>query len=125
MKTLKVDLGGKLPNGAKSVCIFIDQVHLINGDTVTLGGRFLNYHTLEVTPLHELSEQSNEPWQPWPDDRKVTVEFPVIGVPDGTEAYALVVQPDCEIPAILAIDTGSENLWYGLPKDLKIELLNY
>ncbi|AUG85251.1 hypothetical protein FDJ20_gp049 [Vibrio phage Thalassa] len=125
MKTLRVDLGGKLPADASSVCIFIDPLNLVNGDSIEVDTDYLSYHPIEVKPLHEEHETSYDPWVCFEDPRKVKVDFPVINTTDGVTAYALVVQPEKDIEAILAVDIGGEYIWYDLPKDLKIELLNY
>ncbi|QIG60707.1 hypothetical protein VPT02_131 [Vibrio phage VPT02] len=125
MKTLKVDLGGKLPDNVLSVCIYLDHLAIVNGDSIEVGNDELLYHTLEVKPLHGEQETSDEPWKPFDAPRKVTVDFPVLMLDKGARAYALVVQPEKDLEAILVVAVGNEERWYDLPKDLKIELLNY
>lgn len=125
MKTLRVDLGGKLPEDASSVSIYIDPLNLVNGDSIEVGTGDLFYHTIEVKPLHEGHETSYAPWIRLDDQRKVKVDFPIINTMDSVTAYALVVQPEKDIEAILAVVSNGEEVWYDLPKDLKIELLNY
>ncbi|BBL19297.1 hypothetical protein KIT04_128 [Vibrio phage KIT04] len=125
MKTLRVDLGGKLPDKIAAVCIFIEPGHLLNGEQIIADRRALLFNEEEVRPLHEKEEAQNTPWCVWEDGRSIEVRLPAIKIPESITPYALVVQPGCTIEAVLAVEVDGLTCWYDLPKDLKIELLNY
>lgn len=125
MKTLTVDLGGKLPEGQVAMAIFFDHVNIINGDTIEIGIDRLSYCGAEVKFRKDGDYETGDYWAGmYEDTRIVTVEFPAIQLPKGIRAYGLIVQPDKPIEAILSVVSNEKEVWYELPKDLKIELLN-
>ncbi len=125
MKTLKVNLGGKLPENATAVCIFLEHENVLNGDHVFADRESLMFHRLEVKPRGDLP-QSDEDWQEWvKEDRQVEVQLPCLDIMDGVEVTAVVVQPGKDIEAILVVTDGVDTHWYDLPEKVKIDLINY
>ena len=97
MKTLTVDLGGKLPEGAHSLCIYLRH------KDITEGGE-----GKEVR-----------------DDRTVSIELSVIKLDEGYTGYAIVVQPtSTDLPVLVAAYDNEDKTYWFIPEDLKIELLN-
>ena len=76
MKTLTVDLGGKLPEGAHSLCIYLRHKDITEGGEGKVNKDLLLYCTQLVTKVDNEEDAGTvkDCWAEVSDDRTVSIE---------------------------------------------------
>lgn len=127
MKTLKVDLGGKLPEGVYSLCIYIRHKDITEGGEGKVNKDLLLYCNQLVTKVDNEEDAGTvkDCWTEVNDDRTVSIELSGIKLDEGYTGYAIVVQPtSTDLPVLVAAYDNEDKTYWFIPEDLKIELLN-
>lgn len=127
MKTLTVDLGGKLPEGMLSLCIYLQHEDITEGGEGKVYKEHLSYCNQLVTKVDNEEDAGTvkDCWFDVSDDRTVSIELSGLKLDPGYTGYAIVVQPtSTDLPVLVAAyDSEGKTYWF-IPEDLKIELLN-